>query len=166
MRHRQTSWRCKWSINLCWFPASIGCNIGQCAKPLKIYEELGCKAVYGPKSCCAKRFECPDFQKLDDNKCTFSGKEYKIGEILPRNVTIDNTKCVETCFCTRSACIFLFLSSLLVWIINTSFLQTRQRARQILMHQQRLRRGELQSAVLHQHLWRFEWVLFNVDCLR
>lgn len=89
---------------------SIDCDIEQCAKPSKLYEELGCKAVFGSRSCCAKRYECPDFKNLDDNKCTYEGKEYRIGEILPRTLA-SNTKCVETCFCTRSVCIsFSFLS--------------------------------------------------------
>lgn len=138
--------------------ASIDCNIEQCAKPSKLYEELGCKAVYGSKSCCAKRFECPDFKKLDDNKCTFEGKEYKIGEILPRTLA-SNTKCVETCFCTRSACISfsVFFSSLLLSATinnNRSHLQTKQRARKIRVHQQRLRNFELEIAGLLEHLWR------------
>lgn len=85
-------------------PASVDCNIEQCSKPLKVYEELGCKAVLGSRSCCAKRFDCPDFTKLDENKCTFGDKEYNIGEILPRHFT-DSAKCVETCFCTRSVCV-------------------------------------------------------------
>lgn len=91
-------------INLCWWivPASIDCNADQCAKPTKVYEELGCKPVLGSRSCCAKRFDCPDFKKLDDNKCTFEGKEYQVGESLPRN-SAENTKCDETCICTRSA---------------------------------------------------------------
>lgn len=86
----------------CSILASIDCNNEQCAKPQKLYEELGCKAFYGARSCCAKRFECPDFKKLDDSKCSFEGKEYKIGETVPRNFT-DTTKCVETCFCSRFA---------------------------------------------------------------
>lgn len=81
------------------FSASIDCNIEKCAKATKVYEELGCKAVSGAKSCCAKRFECPDFKKLDENMCNFEGKEYALGEVLPRNST--DSKCSETCFCTR-----------------------------------------------------------------
>lgn len=83
--------------------ASIDCNVDSCAKPSIVLEELGCKAVLGAKSCCAKRFDCPDFKKLDENTCSFEGKEYKIGEILPRSRDTSNTKCVERCFCTRSA---------------------------------------------------------------
>lgn len=84
--------------------ASIDCNIDSCAKPSIVLEELGCKAVMGSKSCCPKRFDCPDFKKLDENTCSFEGKEYNIGEILPRSLA-SNTKCVETCFCTRSVII-------------------------------------------------------------
>lgn len=105
MRHRQTS-----LIYAVEFSASIDCNIEQCAKPQKLYEELGCKAVYGSKSCCPKRFECPDFRKLDEDKCTLGGRQYSIGDILPRNFT-DDSKCVETCICTRSTCSFPLLSS-------------------------------------------------------
>lgn len=60
--------------------------------------------MFGSRSCCPKRFECPDLNKSDDDKCTFEGKDYQLGEILPRDETV-NTKCVETCFCTRSACV-------------------------------------------------------------
>lgn len=109
MRHHLTRFQCKLLIYVDEFLASIDCNIEQCAKPSKLYEELGCKAVYGAKSCCAKRFECPDFKKLDDNKCMFEGKEFALGVILPRNFT-DN-KCSETCFCTRFTLIFFFLLS-------------------------------------------------------
>ncbi|KAL7027781.1 hypothetical protein ACKWTF_005578 [Chironomus riparius] len=82
--------------------ASIDCNIDECRKPMKIYEELGCKPIYGSKSCCPKRFECPDDMKVvkDENKCTFEGIDYKIGEILPRNSTTES-KCVEACICSR-----------------------------------------------------------------
>lgn len=83
------------------FLVSIKCDTDQCAKPLKVYNELGCKAIFGTNSCCPKRFECDDFKKLDENKCHFDGIEYSIGEILPRNFT-DDSKCVETCFCSRS----------------------------------------------------------------
>jgi hypothetical protein len=86
-------------------PASIDCNIEQCSKPMNLYEELGCKATYSTQSCCAKRFDCPDFTQPDEEKCTFGGKQYQVGEILPRNIT-SNTKCVETCFCTRSGFFF------------------------------------------------------------
>lgn len=104
MRHRRTS-----LIYAFEFSASIDCSIEPCAKPQKLYEELGCKAVYGSKSCCAKRWECPDFKKLEGDKCTLGGKQYSVGEILPRNFT-DDSKCVETCVCTRSTCTFLFSS--------------------------------------------------------
>lgn len=105
MRHTRSNGLSRRQIYAeCLFSASIDCNIEQCAKPTKFYEELGCKAVFGAKSCCAKRFECPDFRSLDDNKCTFDGKEYSIGEILPRG-NADTAKCIETCFCTRSVCI-------------------------------------------------------------
>ncbi|XP_070492871.1 uncharacterized protein [Chironomus tepperi] len=82
--------------------ASIDCNIDECRKPMKIYEELGCKPIYGSKSCCPKRFECPDDMKVvkDENKCTFEGNDYKIGEVLPRNLTTES-KCVEECICSR-----------------------------------------------------------------
>lgn len=106
MRHRRARYFLSNAkpINLHLFrSASVDCNIDQCAKSTKVYEELGCKAVFGSRSCCAKRFDCPDFQKLDDNTCTHEGQEYRIGESLPRN-RADNTKCLETCFCTRSAC--------------------------------------------------------------
>lgn len=98
--------------------ASIDCNTESCAKPSIVLEELGCKAVMSPKSCCAKRFDCPDFKRLDENTCSFAGKEYKIGEILPRSLE-SNTKCVETCFCTRSACISFFF-----YISNRCFITT------------------------------------------
>jgi hypothetical protein len=70
---------------------------------MKIYEELGCKPIYGSKSCCPKRFECPDDMKVvkDENKCTFEGINYEIGEVLPRNLTAES-KCVEACICSRS----------------------------------------------------------------
>ena len=122
---------------------SIDCDTEQCAKPSKLYEELGCKAVYGSRSCCAKRFECPDFKKLDDNKCMFEGKEYKIGEILPRT-DASNTKCVETCFCTRSVCISFSLKSFSTryfltpsyYKYNHSLSQTKQRTRQVYVQKQ------------------------------
>lgn len=147
MRHHLTCLQCKLLIYVDEFLALIDCNIEQCAKPSKVYEELGCKAVYGAKSCCAKRFECPDFKKLDDNKCMFEGKEFTIGEILPRNFT--QNKCSETCLCTR----FAFVSSCLLHK-QSLILQTSKRAREILMLKQRLRRVKLHSARLHQHLRR------------
>lgn len=123
MRHRQTS-----LIYAFEFSASIDCSIEQCAKPQKLYEELGCKAVYGSKSCCAKRFECPlDFKKLENDKCTLAGKQYSIGEILPRNFT-DDSKCVETCICTRSTCTFPLLLSTAFKFFTCFVLQRRQRA--------------------------------------
>ena len=85
------------------FAASIDCNIDECRKPMKIYEELG--------SCCPKRFECPDDMKVvkDENKCTFEGIDYNIGEVLPRNLTTES-KCVEACICSRSLHTTIYLT--------------------------------------------------------
>lgn len=85
--------------------ASIDCKIEKCAKSSKVYEELGCKAVYGSRSCCAKRYDCPEFKKPTENKCYFEGSEYAIGEVLPRNST--NSPCSEICSCTRLQSIIL-----------------------------------------------------------
>lgn len=76
---------------------------------MKIFEELRCKAIYGAKSCCPKRFECADnMRKIDTNLCAFDGKIYKVGDILRRNLSIDS-KCHETCICSsRSVVIFTF----------------------------------------------------------
>ncbi|KAG5681524.1 hypothetical protein PVAND_010950 [Polypedilum vanderplanki] len=81
--------------------ASIDCNIDECRKPMKIYEELGCKPIYGSKSCCPKRFECPDDIKVvkDADKCTYQGTSFAIGEVLPRKFT-NESKCLEACVCS------------------------------------------------------------------
>lgn len=91
--------------------ASIDCNIAECKKPIKIYEELHCKPIYGAKSCCPKRFECPENSlRYDANKCLFDDKFYKIGEVL--NFSNKST-CLETCICSRSVAVVTFNLSLL-----------------------------------------------------
>lgn len=90
--------------------ASIECNIDECRKPMKIYEELGCKPIYGSKSCCPKRFECPDDVKIikDEDKCTYQGVAFKIGEVLPRKFT-NESKCLEACVCSSRFDVNFFL---------------------------------------------------------
>lgn len=109
------------------FAASIDCNIDECRKPMKIYEELGCKPIYGSKSCCPKRFECPDNMKVvkDENKCTFEGIDYKIGEVLPRNLTTES-KCVEACICSRS--LLTYFNSFNNYLINLENLTDMKRS--------------------------------------
>lgn len=63
----------------------------------------------------------------------------------------------------------LLLGSLLATRFLTTpnkSLQTRQRTRQVHLHEQRLRNRQLQSARLHQRLWRLERMLLDFDRLR
>lgn len=101
----------KFNQNVVLFLASIDCNTDECRKPMKIYEELGCKAIFGSKSCCPKRYECPDDVRIvkDENKCIYKGDEYKIGDLLPRSHT-NESKCLEECVCSRSVShVYFFL---------------------------------------------------------
>lgn len=82
---------------------------------MKIYEELHCKPIYGAKSCCPKRFECPENTlRFDANKCAFDDKFYKIGEVL--NFSNEST-CLETCICSRLVAIVTFNLSLLLLLL-------------------------------------------------
>ncbi|CAO1379806.1 unnamed protein product [Diamesa serratosioi] len=72
----------------------------KCPRPL-IYEELGCKAIYGSNGCCPKRYHCTNFATLDKSRCHLNGNSFAVGEILPRNLITDGSKCVESCFCSR-----------------------------------------------------------------
>ena len=79
------------------FIASPICDTEKCPRPLKHYEELGCKPVQAEGECCPTSYDCPDFSKFDSKKCHFDGAEFIDGQYLPLNAS----SCVTSCICKQ-----------------------------------------------------------------
>lgn len=97
---------------------------GKCPTTAKVYEELRCVGVLDNDGCCFERlkiiffqtnsykknfnfrFDCPDWNALDADKCHYNGKSYNIYERMSGS---DSPKCQPACFCREGYFRFLFV---------------------------------------------------------
>lgn len=70
------------------------CDPKKCYNIIEHYRELKCKPI--GDECCPKRFVCPDFEKIDDNKCYYKGVEYNDGDVVK-----DPPRCTLDCRCRK-----------------------------------------------------------------
>lgn len=82
-------------LNLLYYcsAASIDCESNQCKKISLLYQAVGCKAIKTSKSCCPKRFECPDFKKSDDDENIFNIRRGCLPVFHPDKDTPVDWKC-------------------------------------------------------------------------
>jgi len=80
----------------CLFPAYM--QAATCNEPSLIYEELGCKPIYGSKTtACPIRYNCSHLDCLPTDTCFYKGKHYNIGEKLPCDEMYE--MCRMECYC-------------------------------------------------------------------
>ncbi|KAJ6647708.1 hypothetical protein Bhyg_02931, partial [Pseudolycoriella hygida] len=71
---------------------------GKCPPTPKVYEELRCVGVLDNNGCCFERFDCPDWNALDSNKCHYKGRSYNVSEKVMES---DSPPCSPACHCSE-----------------------------------------------------------------
>ncbi|KAF2888502.1 hypothetical protein ILUMI_17671, partial [Ignelater luminosus] len=76
------------------------CN-GGCNEPILLYEDLGCKPVFGSSDdCCPAQYDCSHIEhraKLNAEVCYFHGKTYNPGKSINDDEVYGNCKVGCTC---------------------------------------------------------------------